>query len=220
MTLAFTFPIKDAWVIVADRLLIGKEGEYNFKEFEEERMRLDNLSKIEHLPSKDLVFVGAGHSELLDIFIEKINLKEDLTKFKKDFELICSSLSTGKFEISVKSTEFLIIDKKNLKVFHFLDGKTKEIRTCEQGFIGSLDNLKNLNDAKADLKRREDYTFDPKDSGAILEFIYTLEKLAKQKLSQVGHPAIDGCDIWIITKEKIITMSVSPKKYIWDEKEK
>lgn len=219
MTLVFTFPINDAWVIIADRLIIGKDGSYNFEEDIEHKERLDNTTKIEHFIGKNLVFAGAGDNDLLELFVEKIGIKNSLDEFKTDFEGLCNSLrSGGEFEQSVTNTEFIIINQTNLEAFKFINGKYKKIDGCSEGFVGYVKKLKNFNDVKADLIRRSNYDFDSNDDEVIMEWVYSLEKLAKQKLYSVGHPAIDGCNIWIVEKNKIQKIFVSPKNYEWEIK--
>jgi len=219
MTLIFVFPIKNAWVIVSDKLQIGKDGTWDFDENAEVKERVNNITKMEYLPTKNLIFTGAGDSKLLQFFVEKIGLKDNLEEFIQDYPEICSSLkSGGDFEKSVEETEFIVVDQSNLNIFWFLNGQNRKIE--EHHFVGNWKNLKNLNDVKSKLKRRKDYLFCKDDKDVILEWIYCLEDLSKQKLSSVGHPAIDGCDVWIIEKNKLFEIGVSPKLYNYEVKER
>lgn len=214
MTLSFVFPIQNAWVVVADKLMISEDG-YDFDDMSEVRERIDNFTKIEYLSDKKIVFVGAGDVKLLQFFVEKIGMKESLEVFKAEFGELCSNLRAGgEFEKTVQRTEFIIINQLTLKSFRFINGKYKEIN--EDCFIGCVDKLKNFNDVKSKLRRRKKYKFNKKNNGVVLEWIYCLEELSKQKLSSVGHPAIDGCDIWIVSKNKINKIAVSPKLYDWE----
>lgn len=222
MTYVFTFPIKNAWVCVADRLTTDKKFlDVNVEGGRVERIRMDNITKIEEL-SKNLVFVGAGSSEILRIITNNLDVKVSFGEFKKDLHSFLKTLY-GKYGRDMENTEFIIIDQRNKKAYKFnvskiLNSDSRrtnngicKISSCEQGFMGD-DDIAHLDNAKTKLLRRETHVF-RKSSPLIRECILILEDIAKERLNQVGHPAIDGCDFWVISKNKIRKFFVFPKDY-------
>lgn len=214
MTLAFIFPIKDAWIVVADRLVTITDG-LVMEDGKEHRIPIDNKSKIEEL-SKELIFIGAGDLELLDEFVKLINSKNNLDEFNQEFNQYCTSLSVTPFATSVKKTEFIIIDKSNLTATKYLDGHLNNISdSLDNSFIGSKEALSDFSvrSAKTKLIREKGMRKLSKNKNNFL--ISILEDLSSQRLDCIGHPAIDGCDIWEIKKDKIRKFFIEPKKYSW-----
>lgn len=212
MTLAFAFRIKDAWVIVADKLEIDKDYKVIF-DGRENRTRIDNKCKIRFLNSKNLIFVGAGDCKLLERFIKMIILSKDLNEFNSNFQDNCQGLNSGEFELDIPNTEFILINQKELTAYRYINGKKyKLIETLENSFIGSTEALRDLSGVKTNLLKMWDKTMTP---SRINNLISILENLAAQRLESIGHPAIDGCDIWVIKKRAIKKYLIIPKEYKW-----
>ena len=118
MTLAFTFQIKDAWVIVADRKRVSMDDNVRDRDLLYIKFFTDNITKIKKI-SNNLIFVGAGRKDILEKTIEVIgsspNLQEVLNYKKRVIDNICSNFEIKEIDLE----EFLIIDKDTQKGFKF-----------------------------------------------------------------------------------------------------
>lgn len=219
MTLILTFPIKNAWVCVADRLIIHR-NEAITNEGRQEINRIDNLTKLEKL-SNNYIFAGAGNKTILEIVANTFERRNNFVQFIEEIRSFANRLyeTNGRLE-----TEFLLINQENLKATKIdLDqvrinrrssqNGVYDLTSCENGFLGGIE-VPHLDNAKAKLLRRENYTFKSKLYRPLIEqCIGILEDISKERLDCIGHPAVDGCDIWIVSKRKIMKFFVYPKNY-------
>jgi hypothetical protein len=214
MTLSFTFKVKDAWIIVADKKAISyAEMETN----EKNHFFSDNTEKIKEI-NNHLFFVGAGNQEILDKAIEAINSFSNLKEFKDNLDIVISQFSDFNFMINLE--EFLIIDQINQKAIkcklkNFLlkkaDGFEEVNTSSDKNFIGCYEMCNNLGNVKIKFSSMRKIKF--KSIGnKVYDFCnWCLSLLSVDYLKEIGHPAIHGSDIWIISKEKVKKISTLPK---------
>lgn len=219
MTLAFTFPIKDAWVIVSDKKMISKikqniedgPGEINFFS--------DNVNKIKELPH-NLIFVGSGEQEILEKIIEIINNSENFDEFKQNIKLKIDELYSL-FGDTIHNEEFLIIEKDKQNAFKFeiqeIKKEKKEgvhelgLTKLENNFIGCYENCINFGNVKLKISSLKNKLFNNTNKEFNDNCNDQLSLLAIDNLNSVGHPAIHGSDIWIVSKNKVKKISTYPK---------
>jgi hypothetical protein len=204
MTLAFTFKIKDAWVIVADKKAVSKfkaESQSDLSVFS------DSIEKIKEI-NKNLFFMGDGDKDVLDLLI-------DNSKTCLNFEEFKINLDNQSF---IQREEFLVIEKNTQKGFKikkdFLGQfQIKEINNSvnDNNFIGCYAGI-NLGNVKEELKEIAVLEFEEIGDKFYNFCNRCLSFLSVDYLNEVGHPLIHGSDIWIISREKIKKISANPKR--------
>lgn len=214
MTLSFTFKIKDAWIIVADKKAVSYAerdigGKNNFFS--------DNIDKIREI-NNHLFFVAAGSQEILDKAIEVINSFSNFEEFQTNLDIVISQFFD--FSHIINLEEFLIIDQINQKTIKcklkdlLLNKKAglKEVNTSsDKNFIGCYEGCNNLGNIKTEFHSMREIKFN-EVGDRVYDFCNRcLSLLAVDYLGEVGHPTIHGSDIWIISKEKIKKISTLPK---------
>jgi len=204
MTLAFTFKIKNAWVIIADKKAVSKfkaESQSDISVFS------DSIEKIKEI-NNNLLFIGAGDKDLLDLLIDNSKTCSNFWEFK-------TNLNNQSF---IQKEEFLVIEKNTQKGFKIKKDQRgqfqiKEINNSvnENNFIGCYGGI-NLGNVKEELRNIIGLEFE-KASDKFYDFCNRcLSFLSVDYLGEVGHPLIHGSDIWIISKEKIKKISANPKR--------
>ena len=219
MTLAFTFQIKDAWVIVADRKRVSMDDNVRDRDLLYIKFFTDNITKIKKI-SKNLIFVGAGRKDILEKTIEVIgsspNLQEVLNYKKRVIDNICSNFEIKEIDLE----EFLIIDKDTQKGFKF---NIRSIRDddekngfwelddleLENNFIGTYESVV-LGNVKIDIGKLKQNTLETVNKKFSNECGRLLSIISLDNLYSVGHPQIHGFDIWIISKDKIKKIYAEP----------
>jgi len=225
MTLALTFRIKDAWVVVSDRKMISKDD--NIKDADSLCIKyfVDNQQKIKQI-NHELIFVGAGNKEVLDKVVERINLSKNFEEFLDYLKIKMSEVNVD-FGKIIDEEEFLIIEQRKQRAFKF---KIKKINRDQEGcyslnfsdmennFIGCYENCINLGIIKLDIEELKNKTFAELDEDFYRGCNKILSFLAIDNLSSVGHPAIHGADIWIISKDKLKKIYTMPNNVLlWRE---
>jgi len=214
MTLSFTFKVKDAWVIVSDKKAISyaemeEGGKNNFFS--------DNMEKIKEI-NNHLFFVGAGNQEILDKAIEIINNFSNFEEFQNNLEIVISQFSD--FNSIINFEEFLIIDQINQKAIkcklkNLLLRKTdwlKEVNTSsDKNFIGCYEGCNNLGNIKTEFSSMREIKFNEMGNKLYDFCNRCLSLLSVDYLGEIGHPAIHGSDIWVISKEKAKKILTLPK---------
>ena len=88
----------------------------------------------------------------------------------------------------------------------------------ENNFIGCYENCINLGIIKLDIEELKNKTFAELDEDFYKGCNKILSFLAIDNLSSVGHPAIHGADIWIISKDKLKKIYTMPNNVLlWRE---
>jgi len=225
MTLAFTFPIKDAWIIISDRKMISKDD--NIKDADSMCIKffVDNQQKVKQI-SHNLIFVGAGNREILDKVIERINLSKDFDEFVTYIKIKMAEVNTN-FGNIIDEEEFLIIEQNTQKAFKF---RIKDISQNKGGlhvlnlsdmnhnFIGCYDNCVNLGEAKLEIEELKNKSFSDLNKEFYRSCNKILSLLAIDHLYSVGHPSIHGSDIWAVSKDKLKKIySIPNNEFIWRE---
>lgn len=227
MTLAFTFPIKDAWVVVADRKKITKLNDVFDNNGLPKKITIDNKIKMEKI-SKGLIFVGAGFEGVLVKAIEQIDLSETFDKFKENIHIHINAIyeDYGQF---IQEDEFLIIEREMKKAFKF---KIKEIKDSDgingvyelesdgnNWFIGCYEDCLSLGSVKETLFSFRDLSYTEINGPFNNSCNHLLSLLSKDYLDSVGHPSIHGSNIWVVSKEKNKRIFTFPKDYKYEVKE-
>lgn len=225
MTLAFTFPIKDAWIIVSDKKDISRgkgDGEYGVSFFS------DNVDKIRDIKKHKLFFVGAGSEEILKETIKRIESCNNFNEFKNTANLKNNiDRIFNHFAGEINLEEFLIIDQKEQEAFKF---KMKDIknnkndewgqitRTSNKNFIGNFSkDSKNFGLVKTEITSLRELGFEEFGKSASNLCNRWLSLLSIDFLDYIGHPAIHGSDIWVVSKEEVKKIQTNPKN-IYDYK--
>ncbi|MFH1938493.1 MAG: hypothetical protein ABIJ60_03060 [Patescibacteria group bacterium] len=215
MTLAFTFPIKDAWVIVADKGVISRLDTTD-KMSEKTTTFSDNEIKIKSLEN-DLFFVGAGNQEYLERIIEVINKSKSFHEFKKEIVLKIAE-AYGSFESTIPKNEvFLIIDKNSQEAIKFdtclmsEDVYSLGITKLKNNFIGCFKENTNLGYVKIKIASFRNMTFEQVGNSFFDLCNDMLSLLSIDYPNLVGHPSIQGSNIWVISKEKVKKVFTFPK---------
>ncbi|MFA5953336.1 MAG: hypothetical protein WC812_01965 [Candidatus Pacearchaeota archaeon] len=219
MTLAFTFPIKDAWVIVADKKAVSKfkaESQSDISVFS------DSIEKIKGI-NHNLFFVGSGDEKILSDIIDDAKQYLNFEDFKKYLEIKLKNIF-----LTITDEQFLVIDKSSQKGFQIRKDKNNKFETKEiknsvncKNFIGTFNENTRLGEIKEELTNINNLKFS--DMGErFYDFCNRcLGNIAVDNLYCVGHPLVHGSDIWIISKEKIKKISAKPeRKYSYTEEVK
>jgi len=219
MTLAFTFPIKDAWVLVADKKAISKAKDRD-ENLEEISFFSDNTEKIKEI-GHNLFFVGSGEQEILEKTIEIINHSKNFNEFKENIVSKIDELYGIFGEKIITNEEFLIINKVTQSAFKFEIKEIKKgvregvhkLNSCfKNNFIGCYDNCKNLGLVKLEFSSLKNKSFQDIDIEFNNQCNRFLSLLSIDYSAVVGHPAIHGSDIWVINKNKIKKIITHPKE--------
>jgi len=215
MTLAFIFSIEDAWVVVADK----RDTSYMYGDGNNKiPFFSDNVEKIKEI-DHNLFFIGAGNQDILDKSIELINSCNDFNEFNNNIEKNIDALY-GQFGTSIDLEEFIVIDQKMQKAFKFKvkdikekkkKGKEEIKNSSDKNFIGNYENCKDLGVVKINFSVVRKINFN-QISTKFCDFCNSwLSLLSIDSLDYVGHPAIHGSDIWVISKDKIRKIVTYPK---------
>lgn len=224
MTLAFTFKIKDAWIIIADKGVVSKlDSTDDRRNSARDKITIfsDNEIKIKNL-KYNLFFVGSGEQEYLDKIVKVINDSDNFLDFKDHLHTKMAEVYGG-FNSSVpKNEEFLIIDKKSQKAFKIdtrlieKDGDEKgvyplDIINLENNFIGSFKQNARIGYVKIKITSLKNIPFDKvkREFNDICNDMLSLLSMDYPNL--IGHPSIQGSNIWIISKTKIKKVFTFPK---------
>jgi hypothetical protein len=210
MTLAFTFPIKDAWVIIADKKAISKfkaESQSDISVFS------DSIEKIKEI-NDNLLFVGSGDEKILSDIIDDAKQYLNFEDFKKYLEIKLKSIS-----LTIRDEQFLVIDKSSQKGFQIGKNKKNEFEINKiknyinsNNFIGTYNENTRLGEIKEELTNIGNLKFSDTGDRFFDLCNRCLGNIAVDNLYYVGHPLVHGSDIWIISKEKIKKISANPKR--------
>jgi len=228
MTLAFTFPIKDAWIIVADKGVISKLDTTD-EMLNKITTFSDNAVKIQSL-NHNLFFVGTGDQDILEKIVEIINNSPDFSEFKDNIFLKMNEAYSDFGGLNKKEV-FLIIDKELQEALKF---ETELIRNdrldkgvcslsgenLKDNFIGSFRNNTNLGYVKTKISSLREVLFTETDEKFNDICNDMLSLLSVDYPNMVGHPSIQGSNIWIISKGTIRKVFTFPKNnYDYEVKE-
>ena len=223
MTTIFTYPLSNAWVIASDKLETNQT--------ESERQKRDHETRPHNtttkISSKNGFVLGLSGSSADIDKIEKILFSNINKTFKlKTFKKIV--LQQYRENINSLDTELLLIDSQKIKAYKISMKNLPtvlsdaQIESIEQGYIGSgalksqakyqtsplLDVLKDLRIKNSSSK---------KVKNLLAKTVIAMEILAKQDTQFTGHPAIYGCNIIIVIKNRILSYKILPKRYVCKE---
>lgn len=217
MTLAFTFRIKDAWVVVADRKRVSLDDNMKDRDLNYIKLFTDNITKIKKI-NDNIIFIGAGRIDILEKAIEVLGLlvsfQEVLDYKKRVIDNICSHFKPNEIDLE----EFLIIDKTTQKGFKFNIRKIRDEKNgfweldkieIENNFVGTYDCV-TLGNVKIDIGKINQNTFEKIHKKFYSECGRLLSSLSLDNLYSVGHPQIHGFDVWIVSKDKIKKIYAEP----------
>jgi hypothetical protein len=216
MTSIFAYPLKNAWVIVGDRLQSDIHSTIRantgFEVFPERMSK-----KIE--VHKDWVLGFAGNTvnikNIRDIFLQNIGKR---IKFNAIYKII-RQLYT---DLSVIDVSCVLINVKTLKAFKIVFSdmtndklSNYEVNSIEHAFIGSgIDRcrgtalLSQLNELKSEkitsrVEKFIRHSVNVLNNVSILDFQFT------------GSPYIYGCDIIICRKNNVRAYEIIPNGYLF-----
>ena len=93
-------------------------------------------------------------------------------------------------------------------------------QNLENNFIGCYENCINLGNVKLEINQLRTNISTSAGKKFYQECNRILSLLAIDNLYSVGHPAIHGSDIWLVSNNKIKKVYSSPANtYLWEVKE-
>ena len=216
MTSIFAYPLKNAWIIVGDRLQTDIHSTIRAKtDFEVFPERMSK--KIEIQGNWAMGFAGNSEqiSKIRDIFYQNLN---KIIKFKKIYKTIRTLYS----DLSLLDVSCIIINIKTLKAYKIVFSDLPKdklshyyINSIEHAFIGSgidkcrgtfllsqLNELKQV-EIKINVEKYIRHSVNVLNNVSILDFQFT------------GSPYIYGCDIIICRKNNAKIYDIIPNGYLY-----
>ncbi len=224
MTSIFAFPLKNAWVLVADRLetdihdtIRATEGYEVFPH--------NFAKKVEIRKNWILGFAGNSSNiiKIKDMFYANINNR---LQFKKIYAIIkktyprLSKIDVSCILLNIASFKCYKIDFSKMVSNNIKD---YEIKSIEKGFIGSgketcLDSNNDLrrgNYILSQLNELKSYELKRNFKQIIRHSVNTLNNISLIDFQFTGSPYIYGCDVVICKKNSTKNFEIIPNGYLY-----
>jgi len=224
MTSIFAFPLKNAWILISDKLETNIHYADRIKKGYE--VFPDKLtSKIEIRENWVLGFAGNSSNikKIKDMFYANIH---DRLQFKKILDTIKKTYS----DLSIIDVSCILINIASLKCYkinfeQISSNKLKdyEIKSIEKGFIGSgketcLDfneGIRRGNFILSQLNELKSYELKGQVEHLIKCSVNTLNNISLIDFQFTGSPYIYGCDIIICKKNSAKSFEIIPNGYLY-----
>jgi len=223
MTTIFTFPLFNAWVIASDKLETNQSESERIKKGYE-TSPYNTCTKIKSKGRYMYGFAGSSN-EIKEIENILRNSIRGVLNFKQFRKIILRKYGDN---INALDVELLLIDSNKIVAYKIKINimpallNDAKIDSIEEGYIGSGSSSSRatfqtspLLDSLRDLKIKNSNS--KKLRTLLAKTVIAMEILAKKDTQFTGHPAINGCNIGVIMKNKILTYKILPKRYICKE---
>jgi len=224
MTSIFAYPLKNAWVIVADRLETDiHETIRATKGYEVFPHRF--TKKVEVKNNWVLGFAGDSSNITLikDIFYANLNTK---LQFKRVYTIIRRRYQN----LSEIDVSCILLNIHSLKCYKIVFAnmfsdklRDYEIKSIEKGFIGSgkgtvlasNDEIRRGNFILSQLNELKSYELKRNFKHIIKHSVNTLNNISLIDFQFTGSPYIYGCDVVICKKNKVKSFEIIPNGYLY-----